>query len=151
MSGASDGSSPIDHRIETPVGIVTATLNVDGSVSGTTFRYRKRRLQSGRSRRRGHWRRRLGRQLVLPWEDPRQLELGNVEALTDFTWRIRQAVNAQGFEVDHVGFRPAEKSSASSRNYVLCPGKALTVRPVARAPAKLACLAADGKLAEGDP
>jgi proline racemase len=77
----------------------------------------------------------------------------NIEALTDLTWRIRQAVNAQGFpEVDHVElFAASPSAKAHSRNFVLCPGKAYDRSPCGTGTsAKLACLAADGKLAPGD-
>ena len=70
------------------------------------------------------------------------------------TWRIRQAVNAQGFpEVDHVElFSAASNATAHSRNFVLCPGKAYDRSPCGTGTsAKLACLAADGELAPGDP
>jgi len=83
-----------------------------------------------------------------------QLELPNVEKLTDYTWRIRQTVNEQGFpEVDHVEmFGPPVNSWARSRNFVLCPGKAYDRSPCGTGTcAKLACLAADGKLDEGEP
>jgi proline racemase len=65
---------------------------------------------------------------------------------------VRQAANAQGFpEVDHVElFGPATLPGAHSRNFVLCPGKAYDRSPCGTGTsAKLACLAADGKLAEG--
>jgi 4-hydroxyproline epimerase len=78
----------------------------------------------------------------------------NIEALTDLTWRIRQAVNAQGFpKVDHVEiFAASPSATAHSRNFVLCPGKAYDRSPCGTGTsAKLACLAADGKLAPGDP
>src|SRR6185503_4401750 len=77
----------------------------------------------------------------------------NVEALTDFTWRVRQAVNAGGYpEVDHIEmFVPSAASGANSRNFVLCPGKAYDRSPCGTGTsAKLACLAADGRLAEGE-
>ena len=77
----------------------------------------------------------------------------NIEALTDLTWRIRQAVNAQGFpKVDHVEiFSAAPSATANSRNFVLCPGKAYDRSPCGTGTsAKLACLAADEKLAPGD-
>jgi len=80
------------------------------------------------------------------------LQLANVESLTQLAWRIRQAVNAQGFpEVDHVELcaRPSS-GAAHGRNFVLCPGKAYDRSPCGTGTsAKLACLAADGKLAEG--
>jgi proline racemase len=81
-----------------------------------------------------------------------QLALANVAALTDFAWRIRRAVNAQGFpEVDHIElFGPPGKAGSHSRNFVLCPGGAYDRSPCGTGTsAKLACLAADGKLAEG--
>jgi proline racemase len=80
------------------------------------------------------------------------LELKNVERLADAAWRIRQALNAQGHpDVDHVELvGPAAAGGASARNFVLCPGKAYDRSPCGTGTsAKLACLAADGKLAEG--
>ena len=66
-----------------------------------------------------------------------QLDFANIEKLTDVAWRIRLAVNAQGFpEVDHVElFGPATPGTANSRNFVLCPGGAPTGRLAAPAPA----------------
>jgi proline racemase len=80
------------------------------------------------------------------------LSLANVDRLTDFSWRVRQAVNGQGFpEVDHVElFGAPTVPGANSRNFVLCPGKAYDRSPCGTGTsAKLACLAADGKLAPG--
>jgi proline racemase len=99
-----------------------------------------------------------------------ELEPANIEQLIDFTWRVRKAVNAQGFpEVDHVeliakpktaGRKPKKPetppvggydSGKVTRNFVLCPGKAYDRSPCGTGTsAKLACLAADGKLAEGE-
>ena len=62
-------------------------------------------------------------------------------------------MNAQGFpEVDHVElFGPPRDAGANTRNFVLCPGKAYDRSPCGTGTsAKLACLAADGKLAEGE-
>jgi len=75
------------------------------------------------------------------------------DALVDCAWRIRQAVNSQGHpEVDHVElFGPSPSADAHSRNFVLCPGKAYDRSPCGTGTsAKLACLAADGKLAAGE-
>jgi 4-hydroxyproline epimerase len=80
------------------------------------------------------------------------IDLAHVDALTDFSWRVRAALNAQGHPlVDHVEvFGPATLPGAQSRNFVLCPGKAYDRSPCGTGTsAKLACLAADGKLAEG--
>jgi proline racemase len=62
-------------------------------------------------------------------------------------------VNQQGFpEVDHIElFGPATQGVAHSRNFVLCPGGAYDRSPCGTGTsAKLACLAADQKLAEGE-
>jgi 4-hydroxyproline epimerase len=85
------------------------------------------------------------------------LELANVERLTEYTWRIRQALTRQGItggdggEIDHIElFGPPRDPSAHSRNFVLCPGKAYDRSPCGTGTsAKLACLFADGKLREG--
>src|SRR6185503_20003727 len=82
-----------------------------------------------------------------------ELSLGNIERLTELTWRIRQAINTQGFpEVDHVElFGPPTQTGAHSRNFVLCPGKAYDRSPCGTGTsAKIACLAADGKLREAE-
>jgi len=80
------------------------------------------------------------------------LTLANVDVLTDYCWRVRQAVNAQGFPaVDHVELcGPPLGAGAHSRNFVQCPGKAYDRSPCGTGTsARLACLAADGQLAEG--
>lgn len=148
---------PGEHRIETCVGVVTATLHVDGSVSVANVpSYRKVKSAmvevpgAGRVTGDVAW---GGNWFFLVSDHGRELKLANVEALTDLTWRIRQAVNAQGFpEVDHVElFGPPQTAGADSRNFVLCPGKAYDRSPCGTGTsAKLACLAADGKLAEGE-
>ncbi len=86
------------------------------------------------------------------------LDLARVEALTEFTWRIRQSLAQQGItgaggaEIDHIElFGPPHDPANHSRNFVLCPGKAYDRSPCGTGTcAKLACLAADGKLAPGD-
>ena len=83
----------------------------------------------------------------------RERMLANVEQLTEVAWKIRQAVNANGFpEVDHVElFGPPQRTGAHSRNFVLCPGKAYDRSPCGTGTcAKIACLAADGKLAPNE-
>jgi proline racemase len=147
---------PGEHRLETCVGVVTATLHDDGSVSVSnvpSYRAAKGAVVDvpGAGKVRGDvaW---GGNWFFLVEEHGEELALKNVERLTDLTWRIRQAVNAQGFpEVDHVElFGPPSWKGAHSRNFVLCPGKAYDRSPCGTGTsAKLACLAADGKLAEG--
>ena len=147
---------PGDHRIETPAGVVTATLHPSGAVSvANVASWRKAKAApvdvpgAGRIQGDVAW---GGNWFYLVETHGRKLVLADVESLTQFTWRIRQAINAQGFpEVDHVElFGPASQPCANSRNFVLCPGKAYDRSPCGTGTsAKLACLAADGKLAEG--
>jgi 4-hydroxyproline epimerase len=144
-----------EHRIETPVGIVTATLHPNGEVSVAnvpSWRAHKAAVVevpgfgkiAGDVAWSGNW-------FFLVEKHGQDLALTNVDKLTDLSWRIRQAVNAQGFpEVDHIElFGPATAPGANSRSFVQCPGKAYDRSPCGTGTsAKLACLAADGKLAE---
>jgi proline racemase len=149
---------PGDHRIETCVGIVTATLNPDGSVSVTNVPSHRKTRDAvvdvpgiGRIHGDVAW---GGNWFFLVEHHGQRLALDNVGALTDLTWRIRQAVNAQGFpEIDHVElFGPPQTTGADSRNFVLCPGRSYDRSPCGTGTsAKLACLAADNKLRAGEP
>ena len=86
------------------------------------------------------------------------LTLNSIEALTGFTWAIREALRANGItgdkgqEIDHIElFGPPQTAEADSRNFVLCPGKAYDRSPCGTGTsAKLACLYADGKIREGE-
>ncbi len=147
---------PGDHRIETPVGIVTAILHPDGRVSVvSTPSWRARKAVTvnvaglgpvtGDLAWGGNW-------FFLVEGHGQELTQANVELLTDYCWRVRRAVNAQGCpEVDHIElFGPSSRPGAHSRNFVQCPGKAYDRSPCGTGTsAKLACLAADGKLDEG--
>lgn len=146
-----------DHRIETPVGAVTATRHSDDSVSVTNVAsFRKAKAVTadvpgigpvtGDVAWGGNW-------FFLVDRHEQSLNLTNVDRLTDFSWRVRQAINAAGFpEVDHVElFSPSPRPGVNARNFVLCPGKAYDRSPCGTGTsAKLACLHADGKLSEGD-
>jgi 4-hydroxyproline epimerase len=83
----------------------------------------------------------------------------HIDELTDFTCAVRQALEDAGITgkdgglIDHVEVfaDPEEGVEADSQNFVLCPGKAYDRSPCGTGTsAKLACLAADGSLAEGD-
>jgi 4-hydroxyproline epimerase len=148
---------PGDHRIETPVGVIIATLLETGEVSVVnvpSWRAKKSvRVKvpgagviEGDVAWGGNW-------FFLVQNHGQELSASGTEQLTDFTWRVRQAVNSQGFpEVDHVElFGPAQAAGADSRSFVLCPGKAYDRSPCGTGTsAKLACLAADEKLREGE-
>jgi 4-hydroxyproline epimerase len=149
------------HRIETPVGTVTATLHADGSVSVRNVpAYRLHRQVAvelpGHGTVRGdvawggNW-----FFLVAEAEHGQRVDGGNLAALTAYTAALRQALAAQGItgadgaEIDHIELF-ADDPEADSRNFVLCPGNAYDRSPCGTGTsAKVACLAADGKLAPG--
>ncbi|MEM9701918.1 MAG: proline racemase family protein [Planctomycetota bacterium] len=88
-----------------------------------------------------------------------ELSLANVGALTNAAKAIagvlrqRGVTGANGAEIDHVElFGPPVDPANSARNFVLCPGGAYDRSPCGTGTsAKLACLAADGKLEAGVP
>jgi 4-hydroxyproline epimerase len=144
-------------RIDTPVGAVDAELRANGEVLlANVPSYRQVRALSvevpGAGRVTGDvaW---GGNWFFLVREHGLAVDLANVEALTDFAWRVRRALNSDGHPaVDHVElFGEPVAAGADSRNFVLCPGKAYDRSPCGTGTsAKLACLAADGELAEGE-
>jgi 4-hydroxyproline epimerase len=148
---------PGDHRIETPVGTVTATLHADGTVTLAnvpSFRHATQvsvnvpghGVVHGDVAWGGNW-------FFLVADHRQDIALANVERLTDYSWRVRRALNTQGYpDVDHIElFGAPAATTVQSRNFVLCPGKAYDRSPCGTGTsAKLACLAADGKLVEGD-
>ena len=149
------------HLIETPVGVVSATLDDDGKVTVenvVSFRHKKDVMVDvpGFGPVRGDiaW---GGNWFFLVDHAPFDLTLANRDALTDYAWAIRCALRAQGItgrkgqEIDHIEVNvSAPAADADGRNFVLCPGKAYDRSPCGTGTsAKLACLAADGKLAPG--
>lgn len=149
-------AKPGTLRIDTPVGAVAAELHADGRVSVENVRsYRESAevdvgvpgvgVVRGSVAWGGNW-------FYLIEDHGQRLEADNVRGLTDYTSRVRAALNAQGYpEVDHVElFSAAATPGVNSRNFVLCPGGAYDRSPCGTGTsAKLACLAAEGKLAEG--
>ena len=156
-----DRIKPGEHRIETPVGTVSAILHDGGEVTVNNVpSYRSAAKVavdvpgfgpvSGDVAWGGNW-------FFLVEAQGHELVLNNVEPLTNFTWAIRQALRANritganGEEIDHIElFGPSPQPGVNSRNFVLCPGKAYDRSPCGTGTsAKLACLYADGKLGEG--
>lgn len=150
------------HRLETPVGVVpfeydgrnTATLdNVPSyrTASNVTVVVDGLGEVTGDVAWGGNW-------FFLVREHRECLELANVARLTAATEAIRAALRAQGItgtageEIDHVElFGPPHDPRNHSRNFVLCPGGAYDRSPCGTGTsAKLACLAADGKLRPGE-
>ena len=152
--------APGSYKIETPVGIVDATLHP--SKSSYSNRVSVRNVQAYRHLKQvpveidgrtihgdvawgGNW-------FFLVHDHGLNVNLQNLDQLTDFAWRVREAytrmgiVGADGHEVDHVEFF-TDTPDADSKSFVLCPGKAYDRSPCGTGTsAKLACLYADGKL-----
>jgi 4-hydroxyproline epimerase len=152
---------PGAHRIETSVGVVGATLHESGEVSVANVpSYRTRKGVGvdvdgvGRVTGDVAW----GGNWFFLVEHPSALEIRDVDGLTDRAWRIRGALARQGVtgdngaEIDHIEFfAPSRTAGVHCRNFTLCPGKAYDRSPCGTGTsAKLACLAADGKLKEGE-
>jgi 4-hydroxyproline epimerase len=152
---------PGEHRIETPVGMVTARLHDSGDVSVRNVASYRHACSvavevPGHGRVVGDvaW---GGNWFFLVREHGQVLELANVERLTEFTWTVRQALaragvtGKGGVEIEHVElFGPSPREGVNSRNFVLCPGKAYDRSPCGTGTsAKLACLYADGELRRG--
>jgi 4-hydroxyproline epimerase len=86
------------------------------------------------------------------------LEAKRVADLTAFASRVRDALTRQrvtgqgGEEIDHIELvGPAADPRNDARNFVLCPGGAYDRSPCGTGTsAKLACLAADGRLEAGE-
>lgn len=149
------------HTLDTPVGPVAATLHADGAVTLRNVpAYRYRRHVSVQVP--GHgavvgdiaW---GGNWFFLVSDHGQALQMSNVDALTDYTWAMLKALEAQGIYgedgalIDHIELF-ADDTEADSRNFVMCPGKAYDRSPCGTGTsAKLACLAADGKLGPGEP
>ncbi|MEX0165755.1 4-hydroxyproline epimerase [Pseudomonas brassicacearum] len=147
------------HSIETPVGTVQATLHEDRSVSVRNvpaYRYRKALTLEvpgigqvvGDVAWGGNW-------FFLIADHGQRVAGDNLDALTAYTYAVQQALEQQGFRgedgglIDHIELF-ADDPQADSRNFVLCPGKAYDRSPCGTGTsAKLACLAADGKLQPG--
>jgi 4-hydroxyproline epimerase len=149
------------HRIETPVGIVQATLHEDASVTVEnvpSYRYRagvditvpgygafKGDIAWG-----GNW-------FFLVADPPCEITIANRYELVTTSVAIRAALHANGITgkdggyIDHVEFFSAPQSAEnSSRNFVLCPGASFDRSPCGTGTsAKMACLFDDGKLPPG--
>ncbi|WP_250926806.1 proline racemase family protein [Aporhodopirellula aestuarii] len=95
-----------------------------------------------------------GNWFFLVGSSPARLTLDNVDSLSRAAGRVRKALQqngitgANGDEIDHVEFFDKPFSTdAHSRNFVYCPGGEYDRSPCGTGTsAKLACLAADGKL-----
>jgi 4-hydroxyproline epimerase len=150
------------HRFETPVGEVAATLLADGRVefdNVTSYRLQKdvaievpgRGVVKGDVAFGGNW-------FYLTSEP--ELNSLSVPELMERAVRVRKALEANGITgadgavIDHIELvgPPSDSNVANSRNFVLCPGREFDRSPCGTGlSAKLACLAADGVIAPGEP
>lgn len=150
------------HRLETPAGIVVVNLRDPHEVAienVPSYRLHARvdvdveglGVVTGDVAWGGNW-------FFLVDRSPEPLTLANVDRLTEAARRVRSALTRDGItgtddaEIDHIEFfGPPVASDAHSRNFVLCPGGAYDRSPCGTGTsAKLACLAADGKLRPGE-
>ncbi len=156
---------PGTQRIETPVGVVEASLHPAEAGAAYPNRVSVRNIPSYRHLKQvavevdgqtihgdvawgGNW-------FFLVHDHGLKVNFNNLDLLTDFAWRARAALTSQGIrgtdgqEIDHVELF-GNSPEADSRSFVLCPGKAYDRSPCGTGTsAKLACLFSDGKLAEG--
>ena len=149
------------HRIETPVGVVGATLHDNGTVTVEnvpSYRHAAAiEVQvpgyggiTGDIAWGGNW-------FFLVQHHPYTIDRSHLDQLIAFTWAIRQALNAGqlrgagGAEIDHIELHsPSPTPGVDSRNFVLCPGREYDRSPCGTGTsAKLACLHADGLLEPG--
>ncbi len=148
-----------EHRFETPVGLVTARIGRDGRIEIDNIEaYRHRsgvEISIGTRSVRGDiaW----GGNWFFLVDDDRDLDLARLDVQLAYTVSIRNALErerirgANGAAIDHVAlFGPAVSREADSRNFVLCPNGSYDRSPCGTGTsAKLACLAADRRLAPG--
>ncbi|MCD9005899.1 proline racemase family protein [Luteimonas sp. XNQY3] len=153
---------PGEHLIETPVGVVGVELHADGRVSIDNVESHRARTGVavevpdygtvvGDVAWGGNW-------FFITSQSPVPLSLAHEPALTAYTKAIQRAIDAAGIGgddggvIDHIEINGAAPDGAGqARNFVLCPGGAYDRSPCGTGTsAKLACLAADGMLGEGE-
>ena len=150
------------HRLETPVGDVDFEIEGDGRIAVINVAsYRAQHAVEvetgahGRVRGDVAW---GGNWFFLVDGYEGEIAPTRIEELTAFSWDVRESLARAGIcgddagEIDHVEvFGPPARRDADSKNFVLCPGKAYDRSPCGTGTsAKLACLAASGRLQEGE-
>lgn len=150
------------HLVETVVGEVSIDLkNANDVCIGNVPSYRFQTGVSVQTKSYGEvigdiaW---GGNWFFITETSPAPLQVAEHRRLTDFTTEVRQAIEAAGITganggvIDHIEISGLPVSStADGRNFVLCPGLAYDRSPCGTGTsAKVACLAADGKLAPGE-
>lgn len=150
------------HRIETPAGVVAVELHDPNTVTVKNIESRRVAKDveltipghspvTGDIAYGGNW-------FFIMDPSPLPVETANIRALTDMGIAIREAANAAGHggengePIDHVVFQDnAPCPDVHSRNFVLCPDDTYDRSPCGTgSSARLACLAADGRLQPGE-
>ncbi len=150
------------HRIDTPVGPVQAELHDDLTVTvHNVASYRSMKgvkvdvpeigTVTGDVAWGGNW-------FFLVSDYPKTVSYDHVGRLTRDATAIRDKLIEMGItgdngaEIDHIEiFTSTDTAGCDSRSFVLCPGSTYDRSPCGTGTsAKIACLAADGKLAEGE-
>ena len=150
------------HWLETPVGNVRCDLRSSGEVTienVESYRYQSHvRLNvpelgevTGDVAWGGNW-------FFITADHKEEISPWNVPRLTSVAKAIREALTSHkilgehGAEIDHIELNGAPSSpGAHAKNFVLCPGLAFDRSPCGTGTsAKIACLAADGRLAPGE-
>jgi 4-hydroxyproline epimerase len=152
-------------RVETPVGVVEATLHKNEAGGDYPNRVSVRNIPAFRHLNHipvtvdgktihgdvawgGNW-------FFLVHDHGLDVNMKNLEAMTEFAWRVREQLTANGItgkggaDIDHIELF-VSTNEVDSKSFVLCPGKAYDRSPCGTGTsAKLACLYADGKLKAG--
>ncbi len=150
------------HKIDTRVGAVSINLRDPNTVQVTNVESRRVHRSvtvepkgyapvTGDIAYGGNW-------FYIVEPSPIPVASDNIPVLTDMAIAIREACVAQGVSgengepVDHVIFQGASSNQAvHGRNFVLCPDNHYDRSPCGTgSSARLACLAADGRLAPGE-
>ncbi|WP_417808134.1 proline racemase family protein [Thioclava sp.] len=147
---------PGKHKIETPVGVVIVEVHSANTVTVTNIE--SRRIKSGVSIQvdglgtvtgdiayGGNW-------FYILDPSPVPVTPAQIPKLTQAALDLREALQSAGENIDHVIFcGPALTDGGHSRNFVFCPDGAYDRSPCGTGcSARLACLAADGRLSEGE-
>lgn len=154
---------PGRHKIETPAGVVGVTLSDPNTVTVTNIESRRTQASveldvrvNGADHVRGdvayggNW-------FYLIDPSPIAVDPDNLSQLSASARAVRAALQARGITgdggapIDHIIFYgPAQDDGVHGRNFVLCPDDAYDRSPCGTGcSARLACLAADGRLAPG--
>ncbi|QOC21971.1 proline racemase family protein [Wenzhouxiangella sp. AB-CW3] len=150
------------HWVDTAVGLVSFDITADGCISLENVESYRHQVDveltvPGHGLVRGDvaW---GGNWFYITYQPPCSMCIANARELGEYAESIRKALRSQGIsgpegaEIDHIKIEGwAPDGSGQARNFVLCPGLVYDRSPCGTGTsAKVACLAADQRLAEGE-